>query len=288
MSTVTQRTHREAEGPMGSHIEQDKVTSTSRDPANTQQTKKQTTQYQHSLPTAQQLIPNVSKQQMSLILPVALAVILALALLWYRGSLHWPHLWQQPKTWKDHVNEGVQNVGEGLKQGLNSAYDTAKTVGGQQAEYAQQKAAEAAEYAKRQGAAAASNAYSKAGEGAEYARQKAGEYATQAGSAASDAYQRTKDAAADAYDAAKDKVAPHPTLLGKASEYIHDKASQIYDSVKHTGHKTQEELKHEANILAENARHAAAQVGNSAEEKYDNVKAHAQDTKRDVKSKMGY
>jgi hypothetical protein len=288
MTTVTQRTHREAEGPMGSHIEQDKVTSTSRDSANTQQNKKQTTSYQHSLPTAQQLIPNVSKQQMSLILPIVLAVILALALLSYRGSLHWPHLWSTQKTWKDHVSEGATNVGEGLKQGLNSAYDTAKSYGGQQAEYAQQKAAEAAEYAKKQGASAAQTAYNKAGEGAEYARQKAGEYATQAGQAAADAYERTKEAAADTYEAAKEKVAPHPTILGKASEYLHDKASQLYDSVKHTGHKTQEELKHEANLAAENARHAAAQMGNAAEQKYDNIKASAQDTKRDVKTKLGY
>jgi len=283
-STVTERQHREADGPLNSHIEQDKTTTTSREPSNVSKTQRQTTTYNHAPITAQQLIPNVSKQQLSLVLPVVLAIALALALLAYRG-----HLFNPPqKTWQDHVSEGVQNVGAGLKDGLNQAYDTASKVGGKQAEYAKQKAAEAAEYAKQKGSEHASYAYDKAGEGAEYAKHKAAEAAAAASDAASDAYKRTKGAASDAYDSAKDTVLPHPTLLGKATEYVQDKASQIYDKVKHVGHKTQEELKHEANILAENARHAAAQMGNSAEEKYDNVKASAQDTKRDVKGKMGY
>jgi len=293
-STVTERQHREADGPLNSHIEQDKTTTTSRDPSNVSKSQRSTTTYNHAPITAQQLIPNVSKQQLSLLLPIVLAVALAIALLAYRG-----HLFSHPKTWQDHVQEGAQNLGAGLKDGLNQAYDAATKVGGKQAGLAKQKAAEAAEYAKQKGGEHAAYAYEKAGEGAEYAKQKAGEgaeYAKQkaaeaaaaAGGYAGDAYQRTKDAAADAYDSAKETVLPHPTLLGKASEYVHDKASQLYDRVKHTGHKTQEELKHEANILAENARHAAAQMGNVAEEKYDNVKASAHDTKREVKSKMGY
>jgi len=293
MSTTTvERQHREAEGPLNSHVEQDKTTkTTTRDRDQTgaaggMGAKKQTTTYQHAgLPQmAQQLIPNVNKQQLSLILPVVLAVVLALALLAYRGHFFSP----APKTWKDHVSEGVQNVGAGLKEGLNSAYDTATKSGSKNAEYAKQKAAEAADYAKNKGSEGASYAYDKAAEAAAAAKAKAGDAASTVGDAASDAYHRTVDAAGGAYDSAKETVTPHPTLLGKASEYVHDKVEQLYDSVKHVGQKSSEQLRHEANILAEDARHAAAQAGNKAGETYDNAKATAHDTKRDVKSKMGY
>lgn len=298
----TQRTHHEMQGPAGSYAQQDKTESRARDPkTNThQKVTKTTTQYR--TPDVQQLIPNVNKQQLSVILPVVLAVALALLLLSYRGSLSWHK--EQPKTWKDHVSEGVMNVKEGLQDGLKGYYETAKDYVSEASLKGQEKAAETLEYTedyiknaagtgydRLQNAAAGAHekARSAAGMAHEKAKMhvgKASDYAhgkaQEASAKASDAYHNAQAKANEAYD-----TATNPNILHRASEYIHDKADALLNRGKTASAGATEEILHRKNIAQENARHMAAEAELKAKENVDSLKETAHDIKRNVKSKVG-
>lgn len=290
------------QGPAGSYVAQDKAQSTSRDPVSNTTQKTTRTQTTYRTPDAHQLIPNVSKQQLSVVVPVVLAIALALILLSYRGAFSWHK--ETPKTWKDTVSEGVQNVREGVQEGLQGYYEAAKdyvadaSVRGQDlahdklgetSEYlknaantAQEKVKDAAGVAQEKVKSAAELAHEQAklhaGKASDYAYDKANE----AGVKASKAYHDAHAKASDAYESATD-----PNLLHRASEYIHDKASALLNKGKTMSAEAQEEMVHQKNLAQENARHFAAETELKGKEKLDSFKEGANDLKRNVKSKVG-
>jgi len=301
-SPQVERSHHEMQGPAGSYVAQDKAQSTSRDPASNTTQKTTRTQTTYRTPDAQQLIPNVSKQQLSVILPVVLAVALALILLSYRGAFTWHK--EQPKTWKDHVSEGVQNVRTGVQEGIQGYYDTAKeyvadaSVRGQNlahdklgetsellknaADIAQGRVKEAAGIAHEKAKSAADIAQEKAKAHTAKATDYAYDKANEAGVKASKAYHDAQAKASDAYESATD-----PNLLHRASEYIKDKADTLLHRGHHLSAEAQEELVHQKNLASEATRHMAAEAQLKGQEKLDNLKDNANDLKRSMKSKVG-
>jgi len=311
-SPKVERTHHEMQGPAGSYVTQDKAQSTSRDPVSNTTQKTTRTQTTYRTPDTQQLISNVSKMNLSVVVPVVLAVVLALILLSYRGAFTWH---KEPKTWKDTVSEGVQNVRDGMNEGLSGYYEAAKDYVadaavrgqglahekiGETSEYlksaanvAQEKAKSAAEIAHEKVKGAAGAAHEKAKNAADIAHDKAKMHASrasdyaydkanEAGAKASKVYHDAHAKANDAYESATD-----PNILHRAAEYIHDKADAILNRGKTMSAEATEELLHQKNLASENARHYMAETKLKGDEKYDSLKEGANDLKRNVKSKVG-
>jgi len=228
------------------------------------------------------------------VVPIVLAIVLALVLLSYRVSFPWH---KQPKTWKDDVSEGLHSAKSGLNEGLRGYYEAAKEYVGDASARGQgmahEKLDETGEYLK--GAvgnaqdrvkAATEAAHGKAKSAAGAAHEKIQEQAHAASDYAhakgKEAYDDAKAKVSDAYDSASD-----PNILHRASEYIQDKASSLLHRGKTLSAEAAEELAHQKNLAAENVRHFAAEAELKASEKLNSVRDSANDLKRNVKSKVG-
>ena len=103
----------------------------------------------HTAPSSSP-IPSVNKQQLTYLIPIALAIILAIALLSLRGG----KVTSEPRTWQDSVSDTITDLQD--RVGSIFGFDTSSSSA--TAKYAKAKASEAAANAKSKAQDAAAKA----------------------------------------------------------------------------------------------------------------------------------
>jgi len=196
-----------------------------------------------------------SKSNMSYLIPVALAILLALALLSFRSGGLMGQKVVKPRTWQDTVSDSVSGLQDKLNEytGLGGASDTTTKSAKAKAAELTAKAAAAAAKAKAEGktytdGAADSlkaklsdtidnikdsvgihdtdEAYDKAGAAAAAAKVKANEAKAKAGESAAAAAARAKASASDAAAKAKAAASDAATDAHKRTkDYVKDQRS---------------------------------------------------------------
>jgi gas vesicle protein len=217
----------------------------------------------------------VTKQQMTYMAPIALAVILALTLLYLRSHEMFP--WHHTPTMQEKLTNQYTDLSGKATQ---SAKDAAKMA---QETWAGAKAAglakDSAEWLAKQGIK------EKLGEYAETVQDNLGGYTE----TVKDTLHLGKDKAAERAREAADR-----SYVARAKEWVGDKVNEatgnignkvgsVTEDIKHRVEELREDARHAAEVAKEEARHAASQKGYEAGSSYNDAKVKAHETKRSLK-----
>jgi len=191
-------------------------------------------------------IPAVSKSSMTYLVPVILAIILALALLSMRSGGITGHK-VAPKTWQDSVSETVTGLQDKLNEYTGLGSSSSSLTDGATTKAAKAKAAEAAEKAKAKAKAAAAQA-----------KKDGKPYVDDAADTISAKLNAAKDSAADYVEQLKDKVGIHDTdeakaKAAKAGKNAKAQASDAADAAKVKAKEAADAAKAKANKAAADA-----------------------------------
>ena len=178
-------------------------------------------------------IPAVNKSQLTYLVPIALAVILAIALLSMRGG----KIRSEPRTWQDSVTDVISDVQSRVESVFG--FDTTSQV--------KSKANDAAAKAKAKAQAAAKQGKPYADAAADTIKDKL-----------ADTYDAAADKANDAIEALKDKVGIHTTdeakaAAAKASAKAKKQAGDAADKAKAKANEHYETAKEKAADLKDQA-----------------------------------
>jgi len=235
--------------------------------------------------SAEQLIQQVplTKQQLTYAVPIVLAVVLALAIMYFRnGGLFGHHVQHQPT-----YTEQASNIAAQLKENLmprertwsekasdylmsyvpfyhkKTTYEQAQDMAAQAGHYAKEKASQAAEYAQEKLSPTAQRAADLAAEKA----QQAAEYAKTHGSAAAkEGYAKAKEAAQYAYEKGG-------SAAKQAADAAEDAAHRGYASAKDSVNDARDNVHDYAHSQRSYATQAKDYVADKISEVTDSVKS---------------